>query len=361
MAHPYAVIMAGGIGSRFWPMSTSSLPKQFLDILGTGQTLLQQTVSRLSGICPIENILVVTHQSYREVVKQQLPNLPDGNLLLEPARRNTAPCIAYAAFKIRERNPRASMIVCPADHLVTREEDFARVINQAAEVSSNCDCLFTLGITPHRPDTGYGYIQYAEETLPNQTGIHKVKTFTEKPDLEHAQMFLQSGDFLWNSGIFIWSVPSILAALEKHLPDLYQAFAQGTGKLDNQHEERFIQEVYPSCENESIDYGVMEKARNVYVLPADFGWSDLGTWGSLAEHMKEDEHGNARVARNILLHDSKDNIIRLPNDKVAVIQGLEGYIVVDAGNRLLICKKDQEQDIKAFVNDVKLQFGEKFT
>lgn len=357
MNNAYAVVMAGGIGSRFWPMSTASYPKQFHDILGTGESLLQQTIRRLHRFCAIENILIVTSDAYADLVKEQLPDLPHNNILCEPARRNTAPCLTYAVAKIAKRDPNAVMVVTPSDSVVTKEEEYEEFMRKAMEAAAGGDRLLTLGIKPHRPDTGYGYIQFSNETLDGADEVHKVKTFTEKPDLTHAKMFLESGDFLWNAGIFVWSVKSIENAINNHMPDLAESFF-GSEAYDTDGEVDFIEEVYASCVNESIDYGIMEKATNVYVVPAEFGWSDLGTWGSLYEQLDLDKEKNAIVGKKTLVQDAEGNMIRVPNDKTVVVQGLKGYIVVDTPERLLICKKEDEQMIKSFVNDIKLRFGE---
>jgi mannose-1-phosphate guanylyltransferase len=358
MASTYCVIMAGGIGSRFWPMSTADNPKQFHDILGTGESLLQQTFRRLSLLTDPEKILVVTHRKYEAQVAEQLPSMPHRNIILEPARRNTAPCIAYAAYRIQSEDPEANILIAPSDHLITNETEFVRIANLALETAGKTDYLFTLGIKPHRPDTGYGYIQFEEQESVNPE-VKKVKTFTEKPNLEIAQQFLESGDFLWNAGIFIWSLKTFKQELEVHQSDLFQNFEQGAELFGSDKEEEFVNKIYPACENESIDYGLMEKSNQVYVIPSDFGWSDLGTWGSLYEHKELDEHQNALVGKKILCYDSEGNIVRMPKDKVAVIEGLKEYIVVDTPEALLICKMTNEQLIKSFVSDVKLSFGDK--
>lgn len=355
MSNPYCVIMAGGVGSRFWPMSTSQFPKQFHDILGTGETLIQNTFRRLQKITSADKILVVTHKDYKDLVAEQLTEMPIENIILEPARRNTAPCISYAAFKIRAKDPNAKMIVAPSDHLITNDDEFIRVINLGLDFSEKSDQLITMGIKPHRPDTGYGYIQFIQSEMNGE--VKPVKTFTEKPNLEIAKEFIESGDFLWNSGIFIWSIPTFMTALQKHQSDLFSSFEAGQNLFNTEKEEGFIENMYPSCENESIDYGVMEKSTNVSVIPADFGWSDLGTWGSLYEHMPKDNNNNALIANKLQVYDSSDNIIRVPKGKIAVVEGLESYIVVDTKNALLICKKDNEQLIKTFVSDIKLNFG----
>ncbi len=349
----FAVIMAGGIGSRFWPMSKVTFPKQFLDILDTGETLIQQTFKRLEKVCPTENILIVTNRKYKDLCLDQLENVIESNILCEPAMRNTAPCVAYAAFKIQSMNPHASMIVAASDHIILNENEFIEVTNNCLELVSNKDILLTLGITPKRPDTGYGYIQYTEEKLDNHQKVKKVKTFTEKPNQELALNFLNSGDFLWNSGMFLWSAKSITLAYRKHLRDLYDIFEEGKEFYNTNKETEFIERIFAGCKNISIDYGIMEKSENVYVYPADFGWSDLGTWGSLYTHLNLDENKNAVQGSRVLLYDSSDNIIKVPNEKQVVIQGMNGYIVVENEGVLLICKKENEQQIKQFVSDVK--------
>ncbi len=354
----YAVIMAGGIGSRFWPMSTSAHPKQFHDVLGTGETLLQQTFRRLSAICEPENILVVTNRQYMDLVAEQIPAIKPKNILGEPSRRNTAPCLAYAVAKIARRAPDAAMIVCPSDHLVTREEEYVRVLNRCLEAASQRSVLLTLGIKPNRPDTGYGYIQFGAETLNGFDDIHTVRTFAEKPDLENAMVFFESGEFLWNAGIFIWSIEAIHAALKSHMPELISSFEQSAHLLDTDREQDYIAEVYSGVENQSIDYGIMEKAKNVFVLPAEFGWSDLGTWGSLYEHKNKDGRGNAVIAQKALLYECEGTIVRAPSNKIVVVEGLTDYIVVDEGDRLLICRRNNEQSIKGFVNDLRIQFDD---
>lgn len=348
----YAVIMAGGIGSRFWPMSTSSFPKQFLDILGTGETLIQQTFRRLSKICPAENILIVTNEKYKLHCIDQIPSMEVDNILCEPMMRNTAPCIAYASFKISQKDPDANIIVAPSDHLITNEDEFSSIVNKCFEISSRKDYLITLGIKPTRPDTGYGYIQFKNELDENEE-INKVKTFTEKPNEDLAVKFLDSGDFLWNAGIFIWNAKSILLSIRKHLRDMYDLFEEGKDRYNTPRESDFINKIYPHCKNISVDYGIMEKSDNVYVQLSDFGWSDLGTWTSLQTHLNLDKANNGIIGKNISLYDSKDNIINMPNDKTVVIQGLEGYIVIENDNTLLICQKNKEQEIKKFVSDLK--------
>lgn len=353
--------MAGGIGSRFWPMSRTAHPKQFMDILGTGQTLLQQTYNRFLRLCPKENIFIVTNDSYIDLVKEQLKNIPHQNILSEPARKNTAPCVAYACYKIAQLNPDALTVIAPSDHLITKEDTFVKAIKSCYKKAASEDCLVTLGIRPSRPDTGYGYIQFVElAKTEKDKRIKRVKTFTEKPDLEMAKFFLQSGDFLWNSGIFVWSVKSVINAFEKYSPELDSLFKEGNEVYNTPKELDFISKVYSNCKNISIDYAIMEKAENVYVRSSIIGWSDLGTWGSLYDHVKQDDHKNAVVGKNVMLYNSKNCIVNVPKDKLVIMQGLDDYIVVESDGILLICKKEDEQQIRTFVNDVKLKKGEKF-
>lgn len=356
----FCVIMAGGIGSRLWPMSRTASPKQFHDVLGTGRTLIQQTFDRFKTVCPPENIFVVTNDQYISLVKEQLPEIKAEHILSEPDRRNTAPCIAYASFKIENINPNARVIVAPADHLILNEIVFCKTIELALEQTEKTECLITLGIKPSRPDTGYGYIQFTDAKDVIDPSIKKVKTFTEKPSLEIAQQFLESGDFYWNSGIFIWSLKSILAAFEKYMPHTNGLFSEGRGIYDTPAEQEFITRIYQQCKNISIDYGVMEKAKNVLVVLSDFGWSDLGTWASLYTHVKKDEFQNAIIGKLVKTYDSKNCFVNVPKNKLVVLQGLDNYIVVESDNILLVCQKDQEQKIKQFVNDIKVEKGEKF-
>jgi mannose-1-phosphate guanylyltransferase len=357
----YVVIMAGGVGSRFWPMSRTDRPKQFIDVLGTGRTLIQQTYDRFIRICRKENILVVTNEAYVDLVKEQLPDILPGNILSEPARKNTAPCIAYAAYRIASVNPKGLMVVAPSDHLITKEETFLKAIRSCFRKAASEDCLVTLGISPTRPDTGYGYIQFKEsDSKEKDNRIKKVKTFTEKPDQLMAQSFLDSGDFLWNAGIFIWSVQSILNELERNLPDINSLFSEGMDLYNTAKEKAFIREAYSKCTNISIDHGVMEKADNVYVRASIIGWSDLGTWGSLYDHIQKNSHANAVVGKNVMLYQSQNCIVHVPKDKLVVIEGLEGYIVAESDGILLICKKQEEQQIRNIVNDVKIKHGDRF-
>jgi len=353
--------MAGGIGSRFWPMSRTAHPKQFMDILGTGQTLLQQTYNRFLRLCPKENIYIVTNDSYVHLVKEQIIGIEDASILSEPMRKNTAPCVAYACYKIAQLNPDAITVIAPSDHLITKEDTFVKAIKSCFKKAASEDCLVTLGIRPSRPDTGYGYIQFTEpEIKETDSRIKKVKTFTEKPDLEMAKFFLQSGDFLWNSGIFIWSVKSVIKAFEKYSAEMATLFKEGNAVYNTTEEADFIANVYSRCKNISIDYAIMEKAENVYVRASVIGWSDLGTWGSLYDHIPCDEDKNAIVGKNVVSYNSKNCIVNVPKDKLVILQGLDGYIVVESDGILLICKKEDEQQIKTFVNDVKITKGEKF-
>ena len=349
MKNRYIVIMAGGIGTRFWPLSRDEKPKQFLDILNDGTTLIQDTVSRFDGLCPRENIYVVTSEAHRELVLEQV-DIPEDNVLSEPMRRNTAPCIAYAAFRIFNRDPEAIMVVSPSDHHIKEEENFRKVINESFDFVASADAMLTLGIKPDRPETGYGYIQAnTREAVEGYECTMKVKTFTEKPDRELASVFLSSGDFYWNSGIFIWKAKTIIDSFEKHLPDIYTTFDEFRDAFGTDREAGIIGRVYSECSSISIDYGIMEKADNVYVKCTEFGWSDLGTWGSTAAHYKSDSDGNSGDVGSVFGYDLQRSIIRLPKGKIAVLQGLSDYIVVDAGDVLMVVKRDEEQNIKRYI------------
>lgn len=357
----YCVIMAGGIGSRFWPMSRTSKPKQFLDVLGVGESLIQMTYRRMQRICPQENIYIVTSSLYRELVKQQLQGIEDKCIVTEPTRRNTAPCITYANFKIGTINENANIIVAASDHLILNEEEFVRTVEKALNVTKESDVLVTLGIKPSYPNTGYGYIQYnSQDFIPKDKDIKKVKLFTEKPDLPMAEKFIESGDFLWNAGIFVWSLQSINKALEKYLPEVYNIFLAGKDNYNTDKEETFINEAYTSCPSISIDYGVMEKAGNVYVIPSEFGWSDVGTWQALYNVREKDENKNSIIGKNVMVYDTKNCIINMPKDKLVVLQGLDGYIVAESNDELMICKKEQEQRIKQFLTDVEVSKGSEY-
>jgi len=355
----YAIIMAGGIGSRFWPISRTSYPKQFIDILGTGKTLIQNTYDRFLKVCPKENIYIVTNENYAELVKEQLPGIGNDQILTEPVMRNTAPCIAYGCYKIESLNPDASIVVAPSDHLILDEPAFITAIEKSLRVASEKDCLITLGIKPSRPDTGYGYIQYTDSTIKEE--FHKVKTFTEKPNLELAKTFIQSGDFLWNAGIFVWSAKSILQAFGWYQPEMNEIFAEARSVYNTENERTHINNSYLQCTNISIDYGVMEKATNVYVLPSEFGWSDLGTWASIYQLADKDYVGNAVIpSEKVIMYDSSNCMVNVPHDKLVVLQGLHDFIVVESNNTLLICPRDQEQSVKQIVADVKGKFGSKY-
>ena len=353
----YCVIMGGGIGSRFWPFSRKTLPKQFLDFFGTGRSLLQQTFDRFKKIIPAENILVVTNDLYASLVMEQLPELAPEQILLEPTRRNTAPCIAWASYHIRALNPNANIVVAPSDHLILKEEEFLNAIAKGLDFVAQSDKLLTLGIKPNRPETGYGYIQIAEQVSDN---FYKVKTFTEKPELELAKVFVESREFYWNSGLFMWNVNSIIKAGELLLPELAAKLGPGEKVYGTPDEKQFINENFPSCPNVSIDFGIMEKANNVYVSLGDFGWSDLGTWSALYDLSPKDKDGNVTLKCNSMLYNSKNNIVTLPTGRLAVIDGLEGYLVAESGNVLLICRKDEEHAIRKYVNDAQIKLGEDY-
>jgi len=356
----YCVIMAGGIGSRFWPLSKTERPKQFLDILGTGRTLLQQTYDRFHKIMSPDHIYVVSNMEYKEIIAEQLPEIPVENILLEPLRRNTAPCVDYANFRIHQKDPDAIVVVAPSDHLIIKEEEFLRSVKQGLEFVESNDALLTLGIVPNRPETGYGYIQSYEREVKGYESIslRKVKTFTEKPDLQLAQVFLESGDFYWNAGIFFWSLRSIMKSFENFLPEIHSLFKEGTAVYGTEKEADFIHKTYGNCRNISIDYGIMEKAENVYVLISDFGWSDLGTWGSLYEQLQKDEYQNSVSGKHVFLYESTGTIVNVQDDMLVVLQGLEDYIVVQNNNIVLVCKRQDEQKIKQYVTDIRTEIGE---
>ncbi|MDR0207139.1 MAG: mannose-1-phosphate guanylyltransferase [Bacteroidales bacterium] len=357
----YCVIMAGGIGVRFWPMSRTETPKQFIDILGDGRTLIQKTYDRFIKVCPKENIYVVTNAMYKGLIQKQLPDMREEQIVLEPARRNTAPCIAYANYKIKAKNPNAVIVVAPSDHIIIKEDVFTEVINNGLQSVEKNNWLLTIGIRPSFPNTGYGYIQYNEDKVyVHNKAIYKVKTFTEKPELEMAQQFIDSGDFLWNAGIFMWSLKAVEEAFEKYLPEVDYLFKQGDGLYNTSDESPFIKKIYEMCRNISVDYGIMEKAQNVYVYAAEFGWSDLGTWGALYDINPKDENQNTIVGKRVNTYNTKRCIVNAKPYKVTVLQGMEDCIVVDTDDVLLICKRSEEQQIKQYANDVKLDFGEKY-
>ena len=352
----YAVIMAGGIGSRFWPISTHKFPKQFHDILGTGNSLIQQTYNRFENLIPTENILIATNKKYKKLVKKHLPNIASNQILLEPAMLNTAPCILYSAFKIYNKNPDGIMIVAPSDHYIENEQEFISNVETSFEFCSKNDFLLTLGIQPTNPNTGYGYIKFNTSKNP----IKDVVNFTEKPNLATAKKFLKSGEYLWNAGIFIWSVKSILKAFETYLPEMFQLFSKGYSNYNTTSENRFIKKNYEKSENISIDFGIMEKATNVCVLPTNFGWNDLGTWVSLQDKLKADEQQNTSLGGAVIFRDAKGNMVKTQSGKKVVIQGLNDFIVIEKKDVLLICPKDKEQEIKEITKEVKSKFGDKF-
>jgi len=354
----YAVMMAGGIGSRFWPVSKSRYPKQFLDILGTGKSLLQLSFERLQHLFATERVLILTNEAYRDTTLQQLPELSEENLLLEPVRKNTAPSIAYAAHKILALDTNASIVITPSDHVIMNEGKYITALQKALKIVDKRDILVTLGVRPSRPDTGYGYIQFHEEK--EEDGVFKVKTFVEKPPLEMATTFYKSGDFLWNSGIFISNVRTLLNAYHHYLPEVSDIFKEGKKLYNTKKEKDFVYKAFTLCPNVSIDNAIMEKAKNVSVIPAQFGWSDLGTWASLYESYDKDYWGNAVHGKNVMIYDSSNCMVMVPDGKLVVMEGLEDYIVVDTDEVLLLCRKDQEQRIKEIVMDIKLKKGEKF-
>jgi mannose-1-phosphate guanylyltransferase len=348
----FAVIMAGGIGSRFWPMSKEEMPKQFLDVLGIGRTLIQMTYDRLLKVVPKNQIYVVTNQNYKALVVDQL-GIDESQVLTEPMRKNTAPCIAYAAHKIHSINPKATLIVAPSDHLIMKEDRFVKIINTAIDSAQDNSNIVTLGIKPSRPDTGYGYIQFDDSNDILMGDVKRVKQFTEKPNRELAEIFVKSGNYYWNSGIFIWKASTIIDALDKFKPNLNSLFCSKGDDYNTSNEQSFIDNAFMQCEDISIDYAVLENSKHVYVVLANFGWSDLGTWGSLYTHLDKDIDGNAVIGDDVHLFDSENCIVNLPKDKLAVIQGLQDHIVVEADGVLMIVKKEDEQKIKGFLKEVK--------
>lgn len=344
--------MAGGAGTRFYPFSRDAYPKQFQDILGVGKSLLQLTVERFETICPTENIHIVTNEKYQELTQTQLPHFSKNQILTEPYKRNTAPCIAYACYRIHRKNPKANVIVAPADHLILKQQAFEEALQTALHEAEKSNKLITLGIKPNQPNTGYGYIQLSKPTV-NQ--VQKVKTFTEKPNLELAKAFLESGDFVWNAGLFVWTAENFLKALKKHVPEMAELFEEALPFFFTEQETQAINTTYSQCHTISVDYAVMEKADNVYVLPCDLGWSDLGTWKSLYEHSEKDDNQNVIDAKYVKTYETSNSIIKTVEDKLILVQGLENYIVVDHDDVLLICQKNQEQRVKNFLEDVRLE------
>ena len=347
--HSHLVIMAGGIGSRFWPMSTPERPKQFVDVLGTGRTFIQMTVDRFKGILPAENVWVVTSQAYKDVVAEQLPEVPCGNILLEPCRRNTAPCVAYAAWRIKSIDPKATIVVSPSDHLVLDTPEFQRVVKSAMDFASTSDAIVTLGMKPTRPETGYGYIQ-TDMSCPSARNkeIYRVDSFREKPDLATAEKYIRKPNMLWNAGIFIWNVSTIVNAFRVYAPEINEVFENLLPLYGTTKEQEAINENFPKCESISVDYAILEKSEEIYCFPASFGWSDLGTWGSLRENVKRDNNGNAVIGNNVQTYETRDCVIHCCEEHRVVVQGLDGYIVAEKDNTLLICKLSEEQRIKQF-------------
>ena len=347
--HNHLVIMAGGVGSRFWPMSTSEKPKQFIDVLGVGKSLLQLTVERFESICKTDNVWIVTNKSYVDIVKEQLPKIPADHILCEPCRRNTAPCIAYVSWKIKSINPKANIVVSPSDHIVTNENEFRRVINDCLKFTSDTDAIVTLGMKPSRPETGYGYIQadLASPSLRNKE-VFRVDSFREKPDLETANQYIKKNNYFWNAGIFVWNVNTIVNAFRIYQPGIAKIFESLNPVYGKENEQAEIDAKFPECESISVDYAIMEKADEIFVCPSDFGWSDLGTWGSLLVQTKKDLYGNSCIGNDINVFETSNCMIHTTQEKKVVIQGLDGYIIAENDNTLLICKLSEEQRIKQF-------------
>lgn len=349
MENNYLVIMAGGIGSRFWPMSSPEKPKQFLDVLGCGKTLIQLTLARFRTVVPPENVWVVTSQRYESLVREQLPDVPAENVLLEPCRRNTAPCICYVSWKIKKQNPRANIVVAPSDHVIGDVDAFRNAVSDALEFAAETDAIVTLGIKPTRPETGYGYIKAdLGFSSSRKKNIFRVDEFREKPTAEVAESYLKQGNYLWNAGIFIWSVSTIINAFRVYEPELSAMFEDLMPCYDTPDEQAQIDKLYPECKDISVDYAIMEKTEEVFVYPADFGWSDLGSWGSLRQQIKQDAYGNACIGPDISLYDSHNCIVHATEEKKVVVQGLDGYIVAEKDGTLLICQLSEEQRIKLF-------------
>ena len=346
----HLVIMAGGVGSRFWPMSTEDRPKQFIDVLGVGRSLMQLTFDRFEGICSPQNVWVVTNLRYKDIVKEQLPEIPEGNILCEPCRRNTAPCIAYVSWRIKTQDKNANIVVTPSDHIVTDCEEFRRVVKQCLKFSSETDAMITLGMKPTRPETGYGYIQAdLSYSSPRNKEIFRVDSFREKPDLETAQKYIENKSYYWNAGIFIWNINTIINAFRIYQPALNDIFESLSGVYGTPKEQEEIDRMFPECDNISVDYAIMENAEEIFVCPADFGWSDLGTWGSLLVQTPKDLYGNGVIGNNISLYDSHNCIVHTIGKKKVVVQGLDGYIIAEEDDRLLICKLSEEQRIKSLI------------
>ena len=348
----HLVIMAGGVGSRFWPMSTADRPKQFIDILGVGRSLLQLTYDRFKGICPPENVWIVTNKKYADVVREQLPEVKAENILLEPCRRNTAPCIAYVSWRIKSQDPKANVVITPSDHIVTDNEEFRRIIRQCMNFTSETDAIVTLGMKPNRPETAYGYIQAdLSSSSPRNKEIFRIDMFREKPDLETAEKYIRQNNFFWNAGIFIWSVSTIVNAFRVYSPAISKVFEGLLNVYGTEKEQETIDARYPECENISVDYAIMEKAEEIFVCPANFGWTDLGSWSSLLMHTRHDLYGNSLIGDNISVYDSHNCIIHTTQEKKVVVQGLDNYIVAEKDDSLLVCKLSEEQRIRQFSGD----------
>lgn len=357
MSKNYVAIMAGGIGSRFWPGSRVSRPKQFLDILGVGKSLIRLTFERFLKVCPKENIFIVTNKIYKDLVKEHLPELTDNQILCEPSRNNTAPCVAYTCFKLENLEPDANIIIAPSDHIILDEPNFTKTVNKGLDFVTNNAALLTLGIQPSHPNTGYGYINYAKAA---ENGVHKVLKFTEKPNLETAEKFVSEGTYLWNAGIFIWNVKTILNSFKQNATEIYDILEKGKSAYNTPNEQIFIDEAYPTTPSISVDYAIMEKADNVYTIPSAFGWSDLGTWGSLFIESDKDDGNNAVNGEEVHLDDVTNCLIRMPKDKLLVAKGLDDYIIIDEGDALLIYPKSKEQEIKKVVSNIGKSGGERF-
>ncbi len=351
-SNKHVVIMAGGVGSRFWPMSVAEKPKQFIDVLGCGRSLIQLTYDRFKDVCPSENVWVVTSEMYKDIVKEQLPDVPVSHILLEPCRRNTAPCIAYVSWRIKSEDADANIVVTPSDHVVMNVAEFQRVINTALDFTSSSDAIVTLGMKPNRPETGYGYIQ-ADLSVPSLSNkeIFSVDSFREKPDLETAKKYVQKDNYFWNAGIFVWSAHTIVNAFRVYQPALASIFEKLIPYYNTPEEQTKINELFPTCENISVDYAIMEKAEEIFVMPADFGWSDLGTWGSLHGQVEKDADSNVAIGNNIKLFECKNSIVHTTDERKVVVQGLDGYIVAEKDGQLLVCKLSEEQRIKNFQED----------
>ena len=345
----HLVIMAGGVGSRFWPMSTAECPKQFIDVLGVGKTLLQMTVERFGKLIAPENIWVVTNQSYANIVREQLPDMPTDHILCEPCRRNTAPCIAYVSWRIKSNDPKANIVVTPSDHIVMNTEEFQRIVQACMTFTADTDAIVTLGIKPTRPETGYGYIQAdPASSSPRNKEIFRVDSFREKPDLKTAKQYISKSNYFWNAGIFIWNVNTIVNAFRIYQPSMARIFESMLPVYGTAREQEVVNEKFPECESISVDYAIMEKAEEIFVCPSDFGWSDLGTWGSLLQQSHKDLYGNACIGQDVQMIESHNCIVHTTQEKKVVVQGLDGYIVAEKNNTLLICKLSEEQRIKQF-------------